>query len=244
MRQMSSRFTAAASLALAALACVPQAGFALTGQITQIAGAVLARGDDGQSRLLALNSAVREGAQLVTADNSFARVKWGDGGEIVLRANSQLKVNAYNYEESSPTQDNVALSLIKGGLRAVTGLLTRRNPQNYSVTTPTSTIGIRGTHFGALYCNNDCVNVPTPAGGPPADGLHVDVADGRIIVVTQAGAMEFSVGQFGYVQSGAVTPVQVPESQGIRITLPPQAINPAIQGGTVGTGSHLECTIR
>lgn len=241
---MSSRYTAAASLALAVLACLPQAGLALTGQITQIAGAVLARGDDGQSRLLALNSAVREGDLLVTADNAFARIKWGDGGEIVLRANTQLKVNAYNYEESAPARDNVLFSLIKGGFRAVTGLLTRRNAQAYSVSTPTATIGIRGTHFGALYCDNDCARVLNPAGGPPANGLHVDVADGRIFVATQAGVTDFAVGQFGYAQSGVLAPVLVPESRGIRVTLPPQAVNPAIQGGTVGTGNHLECTIR
>lgn len=241
---MSSRLTAAASLALAALACLPQAGFALTGQITQIAGAVLARGADGQSRILALDSSVREGDLLVTTENAFARVKWGDGGEIVLHANTQLKINAYNYEESAPARDNVLLSLFKGGLRAVTGLLTRRNSQAYLMRTPTSTIGIRGTHFGALYCNDDCANVPAPAGGPPANGLHLDVADGRIIVATRAGVMEFAVGQFGYVQSGDSAPVQVPESQGIRVTLPPQAVNPAIRGGTVGTGNLLECTIR
>jgi len=229
---------------LAALACLPQAGLALTGQITQISGAVLARSADGQSRLLALDSTVREGDLLVTAENTFARIKWGDGGEVVLRANSQFKVDAYSYEESAPARDNVLFSLVKGGFRAVTGLLTRRNPQTYSVRTPTSTIGIRGTHFGALYCNNDCANVPNPAGGAPANGLHVDVADGRIFVATQAAVVDFSVGQFGYVQSDAAAPVQVPESQGIRVTLPPQAVNPAIQGGTVGTGSHLECTIR
>ena len=241
---MSRRYTAAASLVLAALACLPQAVLALTGQVTQISGAVLARGDDGQSRLLALNSAVREGDQLVTAEKSFARIRWGDGGEIVLRAGTQLKVNAYNYEESAPAQDNVLLSLVKGGFRAVTGLLTRRNAQAYSVTTPTATIGIRGTHFGVLYCDNDCAGILNPAGGPPANGLHVDVADGRIVLSTQAGAVEFSVGQFGYVQSGQLLPVLVPDSQGIRVTLPPQAVNPAIQGGTVGTGNHLECTIR
>jgi hypothetical protein len=241
---MSRRYSVVARLALAALACVPLAGFALDGQITQISGAVLARSADGQSRLLALSSAVREGDLLVTADNAFARIRWGDGGEIVLRANTQLTVNAYDYEESAPGRDNVLLTLIKGGFRSATGFLTRRNPQAHTVTTPTANIGIRGTHFGALFCNNDCANIPAPSGGAPANGLHVDVADGRIIVVTRAGAMEFAVGQFGYVQSEDSAPVQVPESRAIRVTLPPQAANPAIQGGTVGTGHHLECTIR
>ena len=241
---MSRRYPAVASLVLAALACVPQTGLALTGQVTQISGAVLARGADGQSRILALKSAVREGDVLVTADNSFARIKWDDGGEVVLRANTQFKVDAYDYEMGTPARDNVLFSLIKGGFRAVTGALTRRNPQAYSVRAPTATIGIRGTHFGALFCNDDCANVPAPGAGPPANGLHVDVADGRIFLATTVAIIELAVGQFGYAPSGVLAPVQVPESQGIRVTLPPQAANPAIQGGTVGTGGHLECTIR
>lgn len=241
---MSRRFPAAVSLALAALACVPQAAFALTGRITQLSGAVLARDTGGQSRLLALNSEVREGDLLVTAEGTFARVKWGDGGEIVLRSNTQLQVNAYNYEESVPARDSVLFSLIKGGFRAITGLLTQRNAQAYLVNTPTSTIGIRGTHFGALFCSNDCLNVPTPAGRPPANGLHVDVADGRIVVTSPVGSIELAIGQFGYVQSGVSAPVPVPQSEGFRVTLPPQAVNAALQGGTVGTGNNLECTIR
>ena len=139
--------------------------------------------------------------------------------------------------------DNVVLSLLKGGMRSITGLLARRNPDRVKFAVPTATIGIRGTHFGALFCNSDCASIPTPAGGPLADGLHVDVADGRIVVSSQGGSTEFSVGQFGFVASAASAPVQVPANRGIRVVLPPQASSGVAPGKGVGKAGELECGI-
>ena len=235
---------AVASVAALLLAVLPQAGLGLTGEITQLSGAVVARRTDGQSRLLSLKSQVNEGDLLVTAENTFARVRFTDGAEVVLRAGSQLKIEAYRYDESKPEGDGFFVSLLKGGMRSVTGLLARRNPGKASYITPTATIGIRGTHFGALLCNDDCAGVPTPSGAPPANGLHVDVADGRIVVTSQADEREYTVGQFGYVASPTAPPVLVPPEQGIRASLPAQAARLAMQGGTVGRGNDLECAIR
>ena len=229
-------------LGLTTLAALPLAALALSGHVTNISGAVVARQPDGASRLLSMRSEVNEGDLLVTADNSYARVKFTDGSEVVMRPGSQLKIEAYRYEERNPERDGFVLSLLKGGMRSVTGLLARRNPARASYTTPTATIGIRGTHFGALLCANDCANVPSPGGGPPANGLHVDVADGRIVVTTPAGAREFSVGQFGFVASPAAVPVPVPAGQGIRATLPPQATVARIGGG-LGRAGERECRI-
>jgi len=155
----------------------------------------------------------------------------------------RVKIDAFKYEEQRPQQDNVAISLLKGGMRAVTGLLARRNPANFRVSTPSATIGIRGTHFGIQFCNNDCGGLSAPQGGAPANGLHADVADGSISVTTRAGTVVVGVGQFAYVQSPTALPVLVPPSQGVRTVLPPQATNPALQGGTVGKGGGLECAI-
>lgn len=44
-----------------------------------------------------------------------------------------------------------------------------------------------GTHFGALFCAKDCGGVPAVSGQPPADGLHVDVSSGAIVVRDGAG---------------------------------------------------------
>lgn len=213
--------------------------FAINGEVTHLSGAVVARRSEGGSRILTMKSQVAEGDIVITSDSSYARIKWTDGGEVVLRPNTQLKIDAYKYEEGNPQGDNIVMSLIKGGLRSVTGLLGKRSPNGFRVATPNATIGIRGTGFGLLVCNDDCSNIP---GGPP-NGLHVDVSDGIIIVTNQAGSLEFRIGQFGYVQNFNSLPVQIPAAQGIRVTLPQQSLNQNIQGGSVGKSGDLECKI-
>ena len=236
-------FRSAASILALLLAMLPQAAVALTGEITQLSGAVLARRADGQSRALTVKSAVNEGDLLLTAENSFARVKFTDGTELAMRPGTQVRVDAYSYEEESPESNNVALSLLKGGVRSITGLLARRNPERFSVKVLTATIGIRGTHFGALYCSDDCANVPAPSGGAPENGLHVDVADGRIVVTSQGGSLELAVGEFGFVASALAAPVQVPANRGVRVLLPAQASSGAVPGRGFGSAGDLECAI-
>lgn len=233
----------AARFAIFALLMYAFQAAAVSGVITNLSGAVVAKREDGQSRILSLKSAVNEGDLVATAANSYVRLKFSDGGEVVLRPNTQLKIEAYKYEETRPESDNIVMSLLKGGLRSVTGALGRRNPAMFKMGTPNATIGIRGTHFGALFCNSDCAGVPMPGGGTPPNGLHVDVADGAIVVSTQAGSAEFRVGQLGFVSSPTTPPVVVPAQQGVRVTLPPQALSSPVQGGATGKGGGLECAI-
>ena len=244
MRKNRLRAVRSVALLAALTGLLPEAALAAAGAVTHLSGAVVARRGDGQSQILSVKSEVREGDVIATAENSYARLKFGDGTEVVLRPNTQMKVDAFQYEEQRPKQDNVLLSLLKGGLRSVTGLLAKRNAGSFRVQAPNATIGIRGTNFGLLYCQNDCGKVPGPGGNPPANGLHVDVADGVIIVSNTGGSQEFRMGQFGYVQNIQTPPVQVPPGQGTAVTLPPQALNQQILGGTVGTSSSLECAIK
>jgi hypothetical protein len=237
-----ARIAAVPALAACALAVAAGAQAQSAGEVTHLSGAVVARKADGRSQILGVKSQVQEGDVVATADNAYARVKFGDGTEAVLRPASQVKIEAFSFQPDTPQKDNVVLSLLKGGMRAVTGVLARRNPANFRVTAPSATIGIRGTHFGLQFCNNDCANLPGAGGGTPPNGLHADVADGQISITTQAGTINVGVGQFAYVQSPTALPVIVPPSQGIKTVLPPQATSPGA-GGTVGKAGGLECSI-
>ena len=96
--------------------------------------------------------------------------------------------------------------------------------------------------FGLLVCNNDCGGIPTPRGGPPPNGLHVDVLDGSVAVRNNAGTQTLNAGQFGYVASPTTAPQQVPPQQGIQVTMP-IAISRNASGGTVGKGQQAECVV-
>jgi hypothetical protein len=113
-------------------------------------GRLSAKRADGTSKLLSVKSEVMEGDTLGTESETYARVKFNDGGEVVMRPGTQLKIESYSYNAAKPESDSIVMSMFKGGLRAVTGLIGKRNREKVSFQTETATIGIRGTHFGAL----------------------------------------------------------------------------------------------
>lgn len=213
------------------------------GTVTHLAGTLTVKRADGTTKLLATKSEIAEGDELSTQDETYARVKFVDGGEVVLRPNTQLKVATYAYAEDKPQSDNIVLNLIRGGLRAVTGLLGKRNRDRFKLETTTATIGIRGTHFGALMCASDCASVPTVSGQTPANGLHLDVAAGAIVVTNGGGSQQFNVGQFGYVASNASPPVVVPPQSGIQVTMPGSISQNNAAGQGIGKTKAAECGI-
>ncbi len=230
------------TMLLMAITSTGNSAFAATaGQVTHLSGVLTAKRADGTSKLFSVRSEVQEGDTLTTQEDTYARVKFVDGAEIVLRPGSQLKVASYTFDAAKPASDNVLLDLLKGGLRAVTGLIGKRNHDAVNFATNTATIGIRGTHFGALLCKNDCGKVPTATGKPPANGLHLDVADGAIVVKNQAGQQVIAAGQFGFVASAAAKPIIVPPQQGIQVVMPTSISQNYTRGQGIGAAKDDQC---
>lgn len=123
----------------------------IAGTVTHLSGPLLAKKVDGTVKILSAKSTVEQGDTLVTEKETYARIKFIDNSEITLRPNSQFKIEDFSFEEESPENDKATFNLVKGGLRAVTGALGKRNKEKFGVNTPTATIGIRGTIFIAEY---------------------------------------------------------------------------------------------
>lgn len=229
-------------VALAAgLLWTPLAQAAAVGQITHLSGTLSAKRADGSTKLLSVKSEVQEGDTLGTESETYARIKFVDDGEVVMRPGTQIKINNYSYTAGKPESDNMILSMFKGGLRAVTGLIGKRNREKVSFQTETATIGIRGTHFGALLCQNDCGGVPTTSGTPPPNGLHVDVTNGAIVMSNGAGSVQINTGQFGFVVNSGTLPVIVPPQQGVQVTVPSSITQGKGGGRGIGKGDDSEC---
>ena len=141
------------------------------GTVTHLSGILKALRADGATKILSVKSDILQGDILQTEKDTFARIKFIDGGEVVLRPGTVFKVQSYAYAPDSQQDDNIALQLVKGGMRSVTGLLGKRSPDKFKMETVVATIGIRGTHFGALLCNDDCADIATVASLPPEDFL-------------------------------------------------------------------------
>lgn len=219
----------------------PVAQAAAAGHITHLSGTLSAKRADGTSKLLSVKSDVLEGDTLSTEAETYARIKFGDGGEVVMRPGTQLKIENYSYNAAKPESDNIVMSMFKGGLRAVTGLVGKRSREKVSFHTETATIGIRGTHFGALRCQNDCGGVPTTGGQPPPNGLHVDVTNGAITMSNAAGTVQINAGEFGFVPNANTPPTIVPPQQGIQVTMPSSIAANKGGGKGIGKGDDTEC---
>ena len=210
------------------------AGEAAVGSVTHLSGTFSVKRADGSAKMLAVKSDVLEGDALSTEDETYARIKFVDGSEVVLRPNTQFKVEKFSFAEADASRDNAFFSLIKGGMRAVSGVIGKRSRDKVGYSTSVATIGIRGTNHGMLLCNNDCGNIPTASGSAPSDGLYVDVSSGAIFVSNPAGSQQFSAGQFGYVASPNSPPIPLPPGQGIQVTMPPSIAANGAQGRSPG----------
>jgi hypothetical protein len=157
MRQNSIATKARSALArfgALAVAGLLFAGNALAdpvGTVTDLSGPLLVRKVDGTVKVLSQKSTVDSGDTLVSEKDTYARIKFIDNSEITLRPNTQFKIENFSYDEAKPQGDSAFFSLIKGGLRSITGLLGKRNRDKFGLNTPTATIGIRGTTFVAQY---------------------------------------------------------------------------------------------
>lgn len=147
------RCTATKALLFVAAALAATVAWAgqVAGTVTHLSGPLLAKKADGAVKVLSQKSTVEQGDTLVTEKDTYARIKFIDDSEMTLRPNSQVKIDDFSFEDDQPQKDKASFSLIKGGLRAVTGTLGKRNKEKFGVNTPTATIGIRGTIFIAEY---------------------------------------------------------------------------------------------
>ena len=168
-------------LALALASIYPlQAGAATSAGVAQfIAGDVNVRGADGKTDALVKGKDIESGQAILTGVNGRAQVKFSDGGLISLQPNTEFKIANY-VDKADPQEDRFLVDLLRGSMRAITGLIGKRNRANYKVTTTTATIGIRGSGFSAGYNSDGSLAVS-------AERDAIEVCSGGVCVGLVAG---------------------------------------------------------
>jgi len=106
-------------------------------------------------RTLGKGLPLREGDRLTTSDGGSAIIKLEDGTRMTVRPNSEIVLQQYKFAENA-TDNSMVMQLLRGGMRAVTGLIAKSSPNAARIQTNTATIGIRGTDFDARVCAKDC----------------------------------------------------------------------------------------
>ena len=138
------------AMTLPAFASVPVE----VGSAQMIRGTVTAQLQEQGPRTLEKASPVFETDQITTGAKSFAVIKLKDGTRITVRPDSQLSIKKYTFEEG---KEEAEFDLVKGGMRALTGLMGKTNPDATNVKTAYATMGIRGTSYDIRLCDTDCV---------------------------------------------------------------------------------------
>jgi hypothetical protein len=116
-------------------------------------GNVTVSGLDGRERPLLRGTELDNGDTVRTADGR-AQLRFADGAYVSLQPNSEFAIRDYRFDGKTDGAERGFFGLAKGAMRTVSGLIGRVNRDRYQITTPTATIGIRGTG-GVIQVLND-----------------------------------------------------------------------------------------
>lgn len=101
-----------------------------------------------------------------------------------------FRVDDYQYSGKADGEEKGFFSLLKGGLRTITGLVGRVNRDRYKVTTGVATIGIRGTGYNAVL--DEAVSE-----------LAVNTSEGLVEVCNDFGCVMLASGESGVAYKNA-----------------------------------------
>jgi hypothetical protein len=230
--------------------------------VVSLVGTVAAQSPGGKVRILCQDATLSAQDTVTTQRDSYVRLLFSDGGQITLRPQTALRLDSYHYDTVKPAQDNLVFNLLKGGMRAVSGLIGHRgNPDAYKAQAGVATIGIRGTRYGLLLCNDNCQSLLAESLTPDdadktkekdkkhitstlGNGLYLDVTAGEIVVSNDAGSRDYTVGQYGRVDSGNTLPALLAQDPGLNQLLPAAMDNSPDLGNLPGIHQGAACVIR
>ena len=186
--------------ALLVAGAFPAAGLAAPAARVEFAiGDVQVVASGGQVRAARKGTEVNTG-ETVSTNAGRAQLRFSDGAYVSLQPQSEFRIDDYRFEGKADGSERGIFSLLKGGLRTITGLVGRTNKQNYQVNTAVATIGIRGTEYTIAYTNS----------------ISGSVGEGEIEVCTTR-CVPFGSGESFFVPNAESTP----QLTGKKTDLPP-----------------------
>lgn len=142
-------------------------------------------------RQLKTGDVLHVGERIVSTANGEALLQTRDAALIALRPNAEFQIIAYQAE--GRPDDHMLLSLVKGGLRVITGFIATLNREEYRIATPVATIGVRGTDHEPYVLLN-------PAGSD-LPGSYDKVNSGSTRLANTSGEVLVQAGRVGFVPS-------------------------------------------
>lgn len=195
------------------------------GRIAFMRGKMSATDRHKKTRQMYVGGPLYEGDRLQTGNSSFAVLAFKDNSRVTLKEDSEFEIKKLHYDEKDETSGSALMTLFRGGLRAVSGLIGKQNREAYSMRTPVATIGIRGTGYD-IQCEDDCATgeqkvssglmeqffngliKPVMAAGKK--GMYAHVWSGEIELKNDAGLKLLKVNETAFLTSMKSAPVMLP----------------------------------
>jgi type 1 fimbria pilin len=185
-------------LALLALLLVCPAASAaeLFGTVDAVSGSAVVVDQTGKSTPITDGLKIYEGQTINSEQDGEVHLVTEDGGIIAVRPNTVFRVDEYKAEGNDT--DKIFMSLLKGTVRSITGWVGKFNNSAYRITTPTATIGIRGTDHETTVIEK---------GDGDEAGTYDNVNEGSTELRTPHGVTAVTPGKFAFAPKGrAVAP--------------------------------------
>ena len=174
-------------LMLALAAAFPMVAYAGGAATVDFAvGEVSAIAPSGAQRPLTKGAELSNGDTVKTGDGARAQIRFADGAMMSLQPLTELRIDDFQYVGKVDGTERGFFSLLKGGLRTITGWVGRSHRDNYRVKTAVATIGIRGTEYSAAL---DAAN----------EELLVHTGEGLVEVCNDNGCVLLAAGESGVV---------------------------------------------
>ena len=204
---------------------------AIAGRVQFVHGKVQLTTTTGVTHPIKKGEAVNEGDTLVSAPTASVQIRMEDGGMVAMRPDTKLKIDRFTFSGKQDGTERSFFSLFKGGFRAITGAVGQKNKINYHITTPATTIGIRGTdHETFVVTPDSSLAASTPI------GTYNKVNLGETSMTTEKGSLFVLANQMGFVGMAD----QMPQLQPINLKIYTVTIQPEAQGGGEKHGGKLK----
>lgn len=165
------------------LPCVAIAEIA--GRVNFVQGQATILDEKNNKRSVFKGDLIHGGERIETASDSRVQLRITDGSNIILRPNSLLEINQYQFNKHAPETGKLVLNFAKGGVRIITGSIAKANATQYVFNTPLATLAIHSTDYAAALTS---------------DTLLVTVNQGTINLANSLGLVDITQGQSVEVQ--------------------------------------------
>lgn len=187
-------------LMLLVAVCNPAHSATLFATVDSLFGSAQVSDDATQPVAVSAGQKIYAGQTVTTSSDGEVHLETEDGGIIAIRPNSVFRVD--EYKADGGPDDRIFMSLAKGAMRSITGWIGKYNVSGYRITTPSATIGIRGTDHETTVIGE---------GGGDEPGTYDMVNEGVTVLKTQYGERDVTPERFAFApRFRAVAPLYLP----------------------------------